>query len=229
MSVTLAVRAPSTRVSTEKAFPLTISLYELLGRIERLTGIPPNAQKLTLYSSGAEGSGSVPVGDSCGFGDDAQVLLLWNAASGMTIQVDDKNPARSAWLGEEVEKFELSDADYERRSDSLRSFLQANQLGRYAPEAQKAPESPNYMEIPVGSRCSVGGTDFPRRGTVRFVGNTDFARGIWVGVEYDEPVGKNDGSVAGSRYFTTRPSYGGFVKPELVQVGDFPELDIDEV
>lgn len=230
MSVTLAVYAPSARVVTEKAFAATISLYELQGRIERLTGIPPSTQILTLYASFADGRpGGTPLGDSSGVADDAQVLLRWNAASGMAIKVTDTNPSRSAWLDEEVDKFELSDADYERRGDSLRSFLQANQLGRYAPSAQKDKEANEVVEIPLGSRCSVGGTDFPRRGTVRFVGETGFARGVWVGVEYDEPVGKNDGSVAGKRYFTARPNCGGFVKPALVQVGDFPELDIDEV
>ena len=54
------------------------------------------------------------------------------------------------------------------------------------------------VHIPVGARCQVESTeeDFHKRGTVRFVGPTKFGSGggIWVGIEYDEPIGKNDGS-----------------------------------
>lgn len=44
----------------------------------------------------------------------------------------------------------------------------------------------------VGARCEVdpGG----KRGVVKFVGTADtLAAGFWVGVQYDEPVGKHDG------------------------------------
>lgn len=53
-------------------------------------------------------------------------------------------------------------------------------------------------DIPIGARCQVESTEagLNKRGTVRFYGKTKFAKGegIWVGVEYDEPMGKNDGS-----------------------------------
>ena len=43
---------------------------------------------------------------------------------------------------------------------------------------------------------------------------------------YDEPVGKNDGTVKGKRFFTCPPKYGGFLRPDKLQVGEqFVELD----
>ena len=44
-------------------------------------------------------------------------------------------------------------------------------------------------------------------------------------MEYDEPVGKNDGSIKGKRYFQCVPGYGGFIRPDKVRQGDFPPED----
>eukprot|EP00731_Ephydatia_muelleri_P037215 Em0420g1a len=51
-------------------------------------------------------------------------------------------------------------------------------------------------------------------GTVKYIGTTNFAEGIWLGIELRRPNGKNDGSVSGVQYFTCKPKYGLFVKPD---------------
>ena len=76
----------------------------------------------------------------------------------------------------------------------------------------------------VGDRCEVivGG----KRGVVQYVGKIPQIKpGWWIGVQYDEPVGKNDGTVKGRRYFECPPKYGGFLRPDKLLVGDYPELD----
>ncbi|KAK2088282.1 hypothetical protein P7K49_034189 [Saguinus oedipus] len=141
-----------------------------------------------------------------------------------------------------VEKYTISQEAYDQRQDTVRSFLKRSKLGRYNEEeraqqeaeaAQRlAEEKAQASSIPVGSRCEVRAAgQSPRRGTVMYVGLTDFKPGYWIGVRYDEPLGKNDGSVNGKRYFECQAKYGAFVKPAVVTVGDFPEEDygLDEM
>ncbi|KAI4889408.1 hypothetical protein NFI96_034092 [Prochilodus magdalenae] len=74
-------------------------------------------------------------------------------------------------------------------------------------------------ELKMGDRVLVGGT---KAGVVRFLGDTDFAKGEWCGVELDEPLGKNDGAVAGTRYFQCQPRYGLFAPVHKVTRIGFP-------
>nr|XP_055183346.1 CAP-Gly domain-containing linker protein 4 isoform X2 [Nyctereutes procyonoides] len=53
-------------------------------------------------------------------------------------------------------------------------------------------------------------------GTVRYVGPTDFASGIWLGLELRSAKGKNDGAVGDTRYFTCKPNHGVLVRPSRV-------------
>lgn len=50
-------------------------------------------------------------------------------------------------------------------------------------------------------------------GYVQFLGETQFAPGQWAGIVLDEPIGKNDGSVAGVRYFQCEALRGIFTRP----------------
>jgi len=68
----------------------------------------------------------------------------------------------------------------------------------------------------IGDHVMVAGQ---KNGIVRFIGRTQFAPGMWLGIELDQAVGKNDGSVSGIRYFDCKPSHGVFAPPAKVTRG----------
>ncbi|CAD7924481.1 unnamed protein product [Amoebophrya sp. A25] len=84
--------------------------------------------------------------------------------------------------------------------------------------------SDGAMPFEIGQRVSVS----RRLGSVRYVGKPPFAPGIWVGIELDDAVGKNDGSVQGQYYFQCKPKHGVFVKAEQVQVAQAPGAPVGE-
>lgn len=141
-----------------------------------------------------------------------------------------------------VEKWELEDDAYDQMKGTVRDFKRKMKMGRFnaeevaKKEAEKAENDKIYKEmqeeklknVKVGDRCQTQVPNAPRRlGEVKFVGETKFAEGIWAGIQYDEPVGKNDGSVKGHRYFECKDKYGGFVKVQFIECGDFLPLDDD--
>jgi len=61
----------------------------------------------------------------------------------------------------------------------------------------------------IGNRIWVGGT---KPGQIAYIGETNFGNGDWAGIVLDEPIGKNDGSVSGTRYFQCEPKKGIFAR-----------------
>ena len=88
----------------------------------------------------------------------------------------------------------------------------------------KTADDDEYMAaeaaaMKVGDRCVVSLTIGATKGKVQYVGKIPtIGKGWWIGVQYDEAVGKNDGSVKGERFFTCPLNYGGFLRPDKVRL-----------
>eukprot|EP00189_Rhodosorus_marinus_P003896 CAMPEP_0113964752 /NCGR_PEP_ID=MMETSP0011_2-20120614/7333_1 /TAXON_ID=101924 /ORGANISM="Rhodosorus marinus" /LENGTH=252 /DNA_ID=CAMNT_0000977127 /DNA_START=87 /DNA_END=845 /DNA_ORIENTATION=+ /assembly_acc=CAM_ASM_000156 len=157
-------------------------------------------------------------------------LRTYRPMDGYTLHVIDLDPtsnSRNGWLEDLslVKKYEMTDAAYDSRKDTFRAYKKTQAAKQ---RASSGKENSNGEELvrsfKVGDRCEV--SPGQRRGTIRFVGVADeFPAGYWVGIEYDEPVGRNDGEAKGKRFFTCGRNCGEFVKPEKVATGDFPPLD----
>ncbi|CAH0490296.1 unnamed protein product [Peronospora farinosa] len=70
------------------------------------------------------------------------------------------------------------------------------------------------MDLQVGARVAFGAG---KTGIVRFIGETEFASGEWVGIELEKPEGKNNGELNGRVYFTCASNHGLFVKKSMVR------------
>lgn len=77
-------------------------------------------------------------------------------------------------------------------------------------DAQAAGE-----DFQIGDRVWVNGN---KPGYIQFLGETQFAPGQWAGIVLDEPIGKNDGSVAGVRYFQCEALRGIFTRPSKLSL-----------
>ena len=130
----------------------------------------------------------------------------------------------------QVEKYTISEESYNQRDDTFRKWKQAN-LPQAASansaaqsEASGEEEQQRAAGMKVGDRCEaeIEGVG-KKRGQIKFIGTTSFAEGVMIGIQLDEPYGKNDGSVKSKRYFSCPEKYGKFLRPSQVTVGDFPE------
>ncbi|KAH0855199.1 hypothetical protein HID58_020413 [Brassica napus] len=187
-------------------------------------GTSVNAMALELYDeSGSKVAVLVMIRDH-------SVLLPFDGFRLHIVDLDPSSVTTGGWLEDTslVEKYTISEEDYAKRTDSYRKFKEKRVAQNPAASEVKTKEE-DFMEdlcgnIKVGNRCQVEPGE--KRGVVKYVGRAEsLGPGYWVGIQYDEPLGKHDGMVKGTRLFECPQLHGGVVRPDKVKVGDYPERD----
>ena len=100
-------------------------------------------------------------------------------------------------------------------------------------DANYQKEEAEALKEFIGHRCEtkVGG----KRGEVKFVGKAPHTKekGYWVGIQLDSMEGDWPNSTmsamakakGGHQFFKCNDNFGLFVRPNDVNVGDYPEID----
>lgn len=229
----------SDATSGERRLDPELTLAAVCQKLESVTGISPGAQKLTLYVQ-PEPLVLYDPKDSATSANLNKTLASFEPRPMTRLHVTDtsgKNLGELVGGPEDIDnRYQLPESEYEQLTDTVREWKRKNQLGRFDPDAkgrlsqavQEAQKAVEDRGIEIGARCESLG----KRGVVRYIGPipeiTD-SGAPWVGIQLDEPLGKNDGSLKGTRYFQCNDKYGSFVKPQSVEVGDFPEEFDDEI
>uniref|UniRef100_A0A182LUL5 CAP-Gly domain-containing protein n=1 Tax=Anopheles culicifacies TaxID=139723 RepID=A0A182LUL5_9DIPT len=216
----------SDAVSYDRKIDPNITITELKSVVEFFTGISVDGVEVELYKDDSFIMKIIDRGDQ----NEHKTLADFPVQDGMRLHVI----GRSMWLDDNaVDKFELSPEAYDNRKDSLRHYLRQNKLGRYSEEraAQKLAARAHAREerekkqrdATVGKRCTVLTKYAPaRRGEIAYQGRVAGKAGIFIGVKFDEPVGVNDGTFEGKRYFDCAPKYGSFVTLDAIELVDVP-------
>lgn len=228
--VKLTVTSSINSFSSLRRFSKSLTIADLKCKLVMLTGATLN-MTLELYKDKKF---------ICNIDDDTALLGSYPVDDDLILHVTDTNVQCGEFeSGNVEERYKISEDAYAKQKDSFRAFKEQNLRNMYQAKDQMEAKNQEEKEkeeeekaatIKINDRCEVAVKNQPKRlGTVKYVGLTDFQSGYWVGVQYDEPVGKNDGSVKGKRYFECMMKYGGFVRPSNVTVGYYPEAnELDE-
>jgi len=222
---------------------IKVDLRDTVGEVKRrlMTHCGTNVSAMTLVLRNADGAAI------CAMNDDGKMLGYYGVEDGMEVRVVDDDPhsmSAHGWLEDvsKVEKYVMSDEEYERREGTYRRWKREQvekdptwtlekemARRRGAPYVEKDEVNDDTgadeaKDIVIGARCEVNPGQ--KRGEVKFVGRCEaLPPGFWVGIQFDEPVGKNDGSVNGKRVFECMDGYGSFQRPKSVSCGDYPAID----
>eukprot|EP01083_Nonionella_stella_P205725 748893_1 len=106
-----------------------------------------------------------------------------------------------------VPKFEISEEEYKKRDNTFVKWKEKNLKDFYVKKAEDEKEQINKWDkqikdenIEIGNRCEIGANKMKHRGKIVFIGETKFdKKGIWIGVQLDEPYGDSNGAVKGKK------------------------------
>lgn len=178
----------------ERRFPSEIKMEELKNRLELITGA--SASTMELIFSDTSGNLIDNYDNNKCLQDfirpGAENRLRLNVKGSEIVQLDDLS---------NVPRYVMSNDKYSERNDSLLAFKMKNKLGRFAETKTKEEcEGDSVSHIKIGDRCQVMVKETqPRRGRVMYIGKIGNLPGKFVGVRFDEPYGKNDGTFENKR------------------------------
>lgn len=223
---------------------LHMTVEKVKERFKLHIGTPVDHQRLILKDNGRV------IGELT---DNSKMLGFYSVVSGNELHVIDTDPyslSRGGGLTDVslVEKYRMDDETYNKRSGTMREWIREKRANDptyklkpkgmstmgTAPSGTGASEKENEGPPPgiesveginVGDRCEV--QPGARRGTVRWVGESEVLKlGYWVGVQLDEPLGMNNGTIKGRQLFECGENFGSMVRGKNCVVGDFPEVDL---
>lgn len=214
--INLTVTSDSRQYPYEKRYPSSITLLELKEKLVLVVGGSIECMRTDLRDRNGEFISSLT--------DDQATLEKLGVTDGMKIHVtftSAGNPVNYENVSA-VEKYTIPEEKYNEREDSVRAWKRRLKI-KYNALAAAENEAKQFK---IGDRCVVHvSNQKERKGIVSYIGSTKFKDGCWIGVTYDEPFGKHDGSIDGERYFTCQNNHGVFVRPRDVKKCEDEEME----
>eukprot|EP00298_Acanthocystis_sp_HF-20_P002963 c13344_g1_i2.p1 GENE.c13344_g1_i2~~c13344_g1_i2.p1 ORF type:complete len:231 (-),score=101.31 c13344_g1_i2:29-721(-) len=208
-------------------FKLEATIFEIKEIVHMRVGTAPEYMKLILQDRNGVQKAKLL--------EDSLKLGFFSPENGWVLFVEDHDPMKTVSKLQDIrnlkeeDRFKYTDEQYDKREGTLRQYLKEHPEIAATLRKERDPEDGKDLidTMKIGDRCQVrleaGGLE---RGQIKYLGKLHERNGYFVGVQFDLPVGKNDGSVRGQRYFECTANYGLFVFPNQVEVGDFPEEDL---
>uniref|UniRef100_A0AC35UD94 CAP-Gly domain-containing protein n=1 Tax=Rhabditophanes sp. KR3021 TaxID=114890 RepID=A0AC35UD94_9BILA len=200
--INLTIYTNATAYPYEKNFQETTTLGEFKKRMILIAGI----EQLTNMTVEIVDKDMVPIEV---ISDDSKTLGDYGLKENSIILVKDITDSNKHFVNtDNEERYVMPDDKYDEREDSARVWKK---------KILASEDTEEKTNLKLGDHVAVFGKEGERIGEVAFVGKTEFAEGLWIGVILKTPIGKNDGTVNGKRYFECEPNFGIFAKAKCVE------------